>query len=129
MANILLVEDDPLVRDSLKAALESKDHQVATAANGLLGLKQYANAKFDLVISDIIMPDMEGIGMIRELRRTSPEAKILAISGGGRTGNSDFLDIAHRFGAMAVLQKPIRLAELFSVVNDCLARSAAAVSF
>jgi CheY-like chemotaxis protein len=123
MARILVVEDDPALRDSFKAVLESIGHQVATAANGLLGLKQYAEAQFDLVISDIIMPDMEGIGMILELRRRNPEAKIVAISGGGRSGNGEFLDVAQKLGAMAVLQKPVVSEVLFSTIDACLARS------
>ena len=121
MANILVVEDDPLVLETLTAALESKGHSVASAPNGIVGLRQFAQSSFDLVISDIIMPDMEGIGMILELRRKNPEVKILAISGGGRTGNGDFLDVAKKLGAMAILQKPIRPAELFHTVDRCLA--------
>jgi CheY-like chemotaxis protein len=120
MANILLVEDDPLVLETLTAVLESKGHRVTSASNGLVALKEYAKAAFDLVISDIIMPDMEGIGMILELRRNNPDIKILAISGGGRTGNTDFLHVAKKLGAMAILQKPIRPVELFHTLDQCL---------
>jgi YesN/AraC family two-component response regulator len=120
MANILLVEDEPLVSDTLSSALESKDHSVVTASNGVQGLVRFAEGAFDLVITDIIMPDQEGLGMIMEMRRVLPAAKIIAISGGGRTGNVEFLKMAANLGAMATLKKPIRLAEFFKVVNECL---------
>jgi CheY-like chemotaxis protein len=120
MATILLVEDDALVREVLSSAIESKGHTVVTAANGVEGLNQFAQRPFDLVISDIIMPDMEGIGMIREMRRKNPDVKIVAISGGGRTGNLDFLDIAKKLGASAIMKKPIRTADIYSLLDDCL---------
>ena len=125
MANMLLVEDEPLVTDTLSSALESKGHSVVTASNGIQGMMRFAERPFDLVITDIIMPDQEGIGMIMEMRRVTPTAKIIAISGGGRTGNVEFLRMAEGLGAMATLKKPIRLAEFFKVVNECLSRVAA----
>ena len=121
MTNILLVEDEPLVRETLLKALESKGHTVVEATNGVEGLTRFAERPFDLVITDIIMPDKEGIGMIMEMRRIMPTAKIIAISGGGRTGNVEFLKMAEKLGAMATLKKPIRLAEFFRVLNGCLA--------
>ena len=120
VANILLVEDDPLVTEALSSAIEFQGHTVVAAANGCEGLKQYAQGRFDLVITDIIMPDMEGIGMIIEMRKKAPDAKIVAISGGGRIGTTDFLEAAQKFGAMAIMQKPIRLAEFFRILADCL---------
>ena len=125
MANMLLVEDEPLVTDTLSSALESKGHSVVTASNGIQGMMRFAERPFDLVITDIIMPDQEGIGMIMEMRRVMPTAKIIAISGGGRTGNVEFLRMAEGLGAMATLKKPIRLAEFFKVVSECLSRVAA----
>ena len=75
----------------------------------------------DLVITDIIMPDQEGIQTITEMRAAKPDAKIIAISGGGRIGNTDFLKIAQVLGAMAVIPKPFDLDELMMTVRDCLA--------
>jgi YesN/AraC family two-component response regulator len=122
MAKILLVDDEALVVDTLSSALESKGHTIVTAANGLEGLKRFAEGGFDLVITDIIMPDKEGIGMIMEMRSVMPAAKIIAISGGGRTGNVEVLKMAGELGAMTTVKKPIRLAELISVVDGCLAQ-------
>jgi len=121
MANILLVEDEPLVSETLSSAMKSKGHTVVTAANGVEGLKRFAERSFDLIVTDIIMPDKEGIEMILEMRRHKPDAKIIAISGGGRTGNVEFLKMAESLGAMATLKKPIRLAEFLTVLNDSLA--------
>ena len=123
MANILLVEDEPLVQETLSSAMKSKGHTVVTAGNGVEGLKRFAEKQFDLVVTDIIMPDKEGIEMILEMRRNRPDAKIIAISGGGRTGNVEFLKMAGSLGAVATLKKPIRLAEFLTVLNDCLGRA------
>ena len=120
MANVLLVEDEPLVLETLSSAIKSSGHTVVTASNGVLGLKRFAEQQFDLVVTDIIMPDKEGIEMILEMRRQKPDAKIVAISGGGRTGNVEFLKMAESFGAMATLKKPIRLAELLKVLSEYL---------
>ncbi len=122
MAHILLVDDEPLVRDALASALENKGHSVVKAANGLEGLKRFSERSFDLVVTDVIMPDMEGIGMIMEIRRKAPDTKIIAISGGGRTGNIEFLKMARELGAMAIMKKPIRLAEFYSLMDECLNR-------
>ena len=123
MARILLVDDEPLVIQTLSDALTTKAHEVVTAANGVEGMAKFKIGEFDLVITDIIMPDKEGIEFIMELRRLSPSVKIIAISGGGRTGNVEFLKMATKLGAVAALKKPIRLAEFYSVLSRCLAES------
>jgi len=123
MAHILLVDDEQLVVDTLRAAIQSKGHTVETASNGLQGISKYSDTRFDLVITDIIMPDKEGIGMILEMRRETPDVKIIAISGGDRTGNIEFLKMAAKLGAAATLKKPIHLAEFFQVLEACLAGS------
>lgn len=121
MANILLVDDDVLVVQSILRALTSKGHMVVTASNGIEGLERFTKDRFDLVITDIIMPDQEGLGMIMEMRRSVPATKIIAMSGGGRCGNLEFLTMAGELGAMATLKKPIRLEEFHRVLNECLA--------
>jgi len=120
MAHILLVDDEPLVVRTLSNALATKDHTFVTASNGIDGLKRFAEGNFDLVITDIIMPDMEGMEMIMEIRQRAPNAKILAMSGGGRTVNREFMEMAEGLGAMATLKKPIRLAEFFDALKICL---------
>lgn len=120
MANILLVDDEPLVVETLSNAITSKGHTVVTAANGVEGMKKFSEGKYDLVITDIIMPDKEGIELIMEMKRLAPGVKIVAISGGGRTGNVEFLKMATKLGAVASLKKPIRLAEFYAVLSQNL---------
>ena len=120
MANILVVDDEPLVVETLSNAITCKGHTVVTAANGVQGMEKFSQGKFDLVITDIIMPDKEGIELIMELKRHAPGVKIVAISGGGRTGNVEFLKMATKLGAVASLKKPIRLAEFYKVLSESL---------
>ena len=120
MANILLIDDEPLVVETLSSAIISKRHTVVTAANGVEGMKKFTEGSFDLIITDIIMPDKEGIELIMEMKRHAPGVKIIAISGGGRTGNVEFLRMATKLGAVASLKKPIRLAEFYSVLDQNL---------
>ena len=123
MAHILLVEDEQLVSETLASAMVSSGHTVVTASNGVEGLKRFAEQAFDLVVTDIIMPDKEGIEMILDMRRRKPEAKIIAMSGGGRIGSVEFLTMAASVGAMATLKKPIHLAKFLSVLTDSLTQA------
>ena len=75
----------------------------------------------DLVITDIIMPEQEGIGTITEMRKAKPDAKIIAISGSGPIGDADFLKMARSLGAMDVVSKPFDADELLTIVENCLA--------
>jgi CheY-like chemotaxis protein len=120
MGKILVIDDDSLVRDTIVRILERKDHQVVVASDGRRGLRMYRSERPDLVITDIIMPEVEGIETIREIRREAPHAKIIAISGGSRIGNMDFLDLAAKLGASEVLPKPFDPVDLVNLVSRCL---------
>ena len=120
MQQILVIDDDVLVRSTISRILERKGYEVLAADDGAQGLSMFERHHPDLVITDIIMPEKEGIETIREIRRLSPEIKIIAISGGGRLGNFDFLDIATQFGAAEVLGKPFDAADLLDRVDRCL---------
>jgi CheY-like chemotaxis protein len=120
MAKILLVDDDPMVRETIQHILVAEDHAVTTAEDGRRAVEVFKHAKFDLVITDIIMPEKDGIEIITELRRLQPGVRILAISGGGRIGNTDFLRIAERLGASATIAKPFDPDELIEKIADCL---------
>ena len=120
MAKILVIDDDELVQATVKAALELDDHDVALASDGLQGLDTFKREAFDLVITDIIMPEKEGIETIIELRQHKPDVKVIAISGGGRTSNQIFLDVAKKFGAVEVLSKPFTPKQLLAVVAKVL---------
>ena len=120
MAKILVIDDDSAVRDTLVQVLEDGGYEVASAEDGKRGIASFRRDPPDLVITDIIMPEMEGIQTITELRRIRPNAKIIALSGGGRIGNTDFLSVARYLGAMDVIAKPFDLDDLLSRVGRCL---------
>jgi len=117
MANILLIDDEPLVRQTLSQILQVAGHSTTLAGDGNEGLRLFELGRFDLVITDIIMPDREGIDTIMALRRLAPNVPIVAISGGGRTGNTDFLRVAASLGATATLRKPFDMNELLQLVD------------
>jgi CheY-like chemotaxis protein len=123
MANILLVDDDEFVVDFLRDAIQGKAHTVQTACDGHEGLFKFSMARFDLAITDINMPEMEGIGMMRQMHREAPDMKIVAMSGGDRTGNFQYLRMARELGAAATLRKPIHLTALYDVMAACLLTS------
>lgn len=118
MATILLVDDDEAFRSMLRRTLERAGYVVTEAADGRAALRALSGgATVDLVITDIIMPDMEGIETIRTLRRTHPELKVIAMSGGGRMQPHDYLEVAKAFGAVRVLEKPFENEDLFAAIR------------
>jgi DNA-binding response OmpR family regulator len=120
MALILIIDDDPAILRMMTRILRSAGHDPITAADGRDGLKVVAERGPDLVITDIIMPGMEGIETIIELRRVAPTIKILAMSGSHNTGLVDFLDAARKLGADSTLHKPFQKAELLEAVRAIL---------
>ncbi len=125
MARILLIDDDSSVRDMLSLTLEHFGHTVIQARNGQEGLRLFPGSAVDLVITDIVMPEVEGIGVVMGLRKLQPDVKIIAISGGGRTvAAGHYLQMAKRLGAVAVLAKPFSNDELITVLAAVLAPSA-----
>jgi DNA-binding response OmpR family regulator len=121
VTKILVIDDDAIVRKTIVQILEQDGYQVLSAEDGARGMVLFRSEQPDLVITDIIMPEQEGIQTITEMRRAKPDAKIIAISGGGRIGNTDFLQIALVLGAMDVVPKPFDPDELLLVVSACLA--------
>lgn len=117
MTTILVVDDEELVRATLCQMLEQAGYEVIEAANGDQGLRVFQEYEVDLVITDIFMPGKEGIETIRELRKLRPDVKIIAISGGGRTRNMDYLELAKDFGAKRALTKPFQREQVLSAVN------------
>jgi CheY-like chemotaxis protein len=97
-------------------------YDVQEASNGKAGLAAYRQQLTDLVITDIVMPDMEGLEVIRELRRMDPDVTIIAMSGGGIAAAEQYLALARTFGAGAVLDKPFTQEQLLTVVAEALAR-------
>jgi two-component system, chemotaxis family, chemotaxis protein CheY len=124
MAKILVIDDDAIVRLTIVQILEYAGHQVVIAEDGRRGMAAFLSEQPDLVITDIIMPEQEGIQTITEMRKARPDAKIIAVSGGGRVGNTDFLRIAAAIGAVGTVQKPFDPLALLAAVEASLAGSA-----
>jgi DNA-binding response OmpR family regulator len=120
MAHILVVDDEPLLRRTLRTILERAGHVVDEAGDGNQALRAFAAERPDLVITDIVMPDREGIETIAQLRGENPGVPIIAMSGGGSAGSTLFLELARQLGATRTLNKPIRQAELLAAVDACL---------
>ena len=120
MAVLLVIDDDEGMRKLMVRTLRDSKHRVLEAENGREGLKIMDQHTPDLVITDILMPQKEGIETIREVQERAPATKIIAISGGGVSQNLMFLDVARAFGAHAVLAKPFRPAELVETVAQVL---------
>jgi DNA-binding NtrC family response regulator len=120
MSKILVIDDDPMVRKAIERILDRKGYDVVMADDGRRGLKLFEREQPDLVITDIIMPEREGIETIRAIQKIRPGAKIIAISGGGRVGNVDFLTLAAKLGAREIIAKPFDPSELTRSVSRCL---------
>ena len=119
MSRILIVEDTKLMRDTLVDVLSATGHEIETADNGLQAVELVAGGKdFDVIVTDIIMPEMDGIQTILELQTLLPLARIIAISGGSaRMEKAQGLDTAKRLGAVAVLEKPFEVDTLLDAIE------------
>lgn len=122
MSSILVIDDDASVREVLGEMLRLEGHEVTIAENGVEAIPMLTLRRFDLVITDLIMPEKEGIETISEIRRTDTAIPILAISGGGRLGPSDYLQTARYIGADATLAKPFARQELLTTIDALLGR-------
>lgn len=120
MQRILIIEDDPDIRTMLQKMLERENYQVVTTSNGVEGVARFNREQFHLVITDLVMPEKEGIETISELKKLDPEVKIIAISGGGHGGLGNYLQMAKLFGAKYALAKPFDMTTLLTAVRDVL---------
>lgn len=124
MSEILVVDDDQHVLELLREMLQLEGHDVVTAQNGRIAVDLLGARSFDLVITDLIMPEKEGLETITDMRNLKADLPIIAISGGGRIGPVDYLATAKFVGANATLAKPFARDELLSVVADLLSSAA-----
>ena len=120
MAHILLIEDDSKLRSILAEILEDAGHRVSAASDGKEAEKCMAADPANLVLTDILMPEQEGIETIINLRRNYPKVKVIGMSGGGRGGAKHYLDAARTFGAQETLQKPFESVELLGKIDAVL---------
>lgn len=120
MANVLIIDDDDMVRTMLLRTLTRGGHVAVGARDGVEGVEAFRQNPVDLVITDIFMPNQEGLATIMELRRSHPGIKIIAISGGGARASLDVLPVAEALGAQKTLRKPFTPAEVMDAVREVL---------
>jgi CheY-like chemotaxis protein len=115
--SILVVDDESELREIIRHVLTSAGHRVIEAANGAEGIKLFASEHFDIVITDVIMPQKDGMQVISELRKKIPGLKIIAMSGGGHVPREQYLKLAKALGAHGVLAKPFNNKALLEAVD------------
>lgn len=115
MATILVIDDEEIIRVLLRSALEGEGYEVTEAANGREGLDLYRRKPSNLVITDILMPEMSGLDMLLELTREFLNAKVIAVSGAGEEKN--VLDVAKLLGARQTFKKPFSIPDLLGAVR------------
>ncbi len=123
MATVLVIEDDREVREYLVEVLSRAGHQVRAAANGRDGVAMLHELPAEVVITDIIMPEKDGIETILDLRREHPRLKVIAISGGGRSTPENYLHSARLLGADRAFRKPFRNEEILAAVAELAAEA------
>jgi CheY-like chemotaxis protein len=120
MARILIIDDESQIRSMLRLMLERVGYEIAEAPDGIEGIRQYRENPADLIITDLIMPNKDGIGMIIDLKKEFPKVKIIAMSGGGVNRPEGYLDGAKKLGATRTLTKPIDREEMLKAVKETL---------
>lgn len=119
-ARVLVIEDDELVRETLESVFDRAGYRVAAVENGVAGTEWLKLNAADVVVTDIYMPEKEGIETIMQIRRDHPAIKIVAISGGGESGLLTVLSFAEKLGAKRVLRKPFAPADIIAAVEEVL---------
>jgi DNA-binding response OmpR family regulator len=114
---ILVVDDDQDLRQLVCRMLDQQGHRTLEASNGIAGLRILETTPVDVILTDVVMPDLEGLEFIRRIRRLSLSSKVIVMSGGGRGSAGDYLALATLFGADATLPKPFSATELGEVVQ------------
>jgi CheY-like chemotaxis protein len=120
MHEILIIDDEPSIRKMLKKLLEKNSYQVWETNDGKQGIESYRENNPDLIITDLIMPEKEGLETIRELKKIDPDVKIIAISGGGLVDPKMYLNMASKFGAVRTFTKPVDNEILLSAIAEIL---------
>ena len=122
MARILLIEDNNELRTTLAELLALAGHTVVEAGNGRVGLDLFRQGGADLVVTDLVMPEIEGLEVVRQLRNADSPVNVIAISGGGRASAAVYLEAARLLGASKMLHKPFTAAVLLAAIDELLPR-------
>ncbi|MFC1583927.1 response regulator [Fibrobacterota bacterium] len=119
MTRILVIDDNRDIRDSLREILECKGYEVTTAIDGNEGYRMFQKERVDLIIMDIVMPGKDGLETIWDMRKEVPDVKIIAISGGIRSGKGDlYLELSRKMGVKYSMEKPLDIDKLLSFVEE-----------
>ena len=118
MAKILVVDDDKQIRWILCEVIKQIGHEVVEAENGKVALRHLHDAPIDIVITDIVMPEKEGLETIIEMKRDFPDVKIIAMSGGGQWGSHTYLELAEKFKVARTFEKPMNIPVLLSAIES-----------
>jgi DNA-binding response OmpR family regulator len=117
---VLVIDDDPDVRGSLSKILTRAGYEVVVAAEGAAGIELQHNDPADVIITDIFMPGLDGLQTIRQLKKEGSAVRIIAVSGGDRTGTMDMKEHARLMGAFKVLAKPFEMGDVLAAVKEAL---------
>ena len=117
---VLVIDDDQQFRNYMVELLTEHGYKVCTAENGVAGLEQFSNCQPDIIITDIVMPEKEGVEVILTIRAENPEIPLIAVSGGNLGNAESYLNMARKLGANATLAKPFSLSNLLETVDRLL---------
>lgn len=119
MAKILVIDDDSLAREAMAISLQDDGHTVFMAKDGAVGVKMADEQNFDVVVTDVVMPNKEGLGTLMDIKQNHQYTKVIVVSGGGRSSPALYLDTAKVMGADGILAKPFSSSEL----QECVAQA------
>ena len=128
LGSVLVVDDDLALRELFSRVLGKAGFDVETACDGAAAIRELEGRDFGAVVTDIIMPEKEGVETLIEIKRRWPACRIVAVSGCGAAGFGGYLEMAAKLGADATLRKPVELRDLVGVVKGLLARDAEGAS-
>ncbi|MBP5248181.1 MAG: response regulator [Fibrobacter sp.] len=124
MPKVLIIDDEEDIRTVLKDMLGMSGYEVDTAEDGRKAKELYDKTEYDVVITDIIMPEQDGFEVILDYRSKNQIDRVIAISGGGRTSSEDYLNIASHFGVSSIFSKPPNYKDLIAKVDEIVASHA-----
>jgi CheY-like chemotaxis protein len=120
MPGILIIEDDNDLREMLKVSLHRRKYTIFEAQNGRDAITHFKPSVTDLVVTDLIMPEEDGLKVIMKLREIKPSIKIIAISGGGKAGPGSYLNLAKALGADVIYSKPFSVNDMIKKISELL---------
>jgi CheY-like chemotaxis protein len=128
MSRILIIDDNTSMREVVSEMLQQAGYETVDVENGRFALQVHRESPVDLIITDLFMPDTDGLEIINQFRHQFPEVKIIAVSGGGSRGLVELLSVAKKMGAERALMKPFSWEELLTAVRGVLDKPSSTVA-